>query len=69
MSGFVYRNQSPDRVQEDNGLMRTKRIQQSNNRDPANRDIEDNPETGLRGRRGSMPGVTRLKYRVVRLEA
>ena len=67
----MYRNQSPDRVQEeDNGLMRTKRIvQQSNNREPANRDIEDNPETGPWGRRGSIPGVTGLKYRVVRLEA
>ena len=66
----MYRNQLPDRAQEEySGLMRNQRIvQQSNGCELANRDIEGNPETGPWGRRGSMPGVTGLQYRVVRLE-
>ena len=43
-------------------------VHQSNGREPANRDIRANPETGPWDRQGSMPGVTGLKYRVDRLE-
>ena len=42
---------------------------QSNVSEPANENVQDNPSSGPRDRRGSIPGVTGLKYQGVRLES
>ena len=38
-------------------------------REPANENVQGNPSSGPRDRRGSIPGVTGLKYQGVRLES
>ena len=42
---------------------------QSRGREPVNRDVVGNPKSGPLGRRGSLPGDTGLKYRIIGLES